>query len=441
MFTELAIDVDSSTNPPAFPQQRLYLSGETLMAWVNEVSDDVRAKGEKSAPAKTGDSPDTAIPLAGCDSWIGAWPFLRSKKNQHVYFEIAGRVIHKFANGSAQDGFADGFYVADHVLSGTDTYRTEDKPGKPGKVLPKDGTIWARKHGASYRDFGNFMHKKDSESAMEGVVWSQRTASKLRMVLKGTTGGHAPQAMRVDTDHKPATGNDTEAALPLLGAAMFLAEPARNSRAWVIGLMMLDLLGDDYVAPRIEGPKGEYKLRNGKFYTLQRVLVHPSRLIDPAKYGQKNYPKDPEWQDELNEATDRAPSAWVDKQAKGKDRSAGPKMKETGSAAVEGLYPPSPKWSGRSADRVDVANDYIQQKELSVLCRWLQREFNAYIGSVVSATALTSGSRGTRKDVMTTDFTGNSAMKGFKSDLERIIKTELMARRANSFDTPGMLFR
>lgn len=441
MFTEIAIDVDSSTNPPAFPSQRLYLSGDTLMSWVNDVSGDVVAKGQKSAPTETGVSPDKAIPLAGCDSWIGAWPFLRGKKNQHVYFSIAGRVIHKFANQGAQDGFADGFYVADDVLSGTDTYKTADKPGKPGKVLPKDGTIWARKHGASYRDFGNFMHKQDSESAMEGVVWSQRTASKLRMVLKGTSGGHAAKSMRVPTDHNKATGNDTESALPLLGAAMFLAEPARNSRAWVIGLMMLDLLGDDYVAPQVEAIQGGYQLRHGKFYTLQRVLVHPSRLIDPAKYGQTGYPKDPHWQNELNEATDKAPTAWVDKQAKGKDRNMGPKMKETGSAAVEGLYPPSPKWSGRSGNRVDVANDYIQQKELSVLCRWLQREFNAYIGGVVSATALTSGSRGTRTDVMTTDFGNNSAMKGFKSDLERIIKTELIARRANSFDTPGMLFR
>ena len=55
------------------------------------------------------------------------------------------------------------------------------------------------------------------------------------------------------------------------------------------------------------------------------------------------------------------------------------KLKSAGyrSPAVEGLYPPSPKWSGRTKDKVDVANDYIQQKEVALLCRWLEQEGNA----------------------------------------------------------------
>jgi hypothetical protein len=42
---------------------------------------------------------------------------------------------------------------------------------------------------------------------------------------------------------------------------------------------------------------------------------------------------------------------------------------------------------------------------------------------------------------MTASFGSESAMRGFADDLERVIKTELIQRRAASFDTPGVLFR
>src|SRR3546814_19615528 len=93
------------------------------------------------------------------------------------------------------------------------------------------------------------------------------------------------------------------------------------------------------------------------------------------------------------------------------------RMARPGSAAVEGLYPPSPKWSGRSSARIDVANDYIQAKETAIVCRWLEQEFNAYVGSVVVAKAL-AGGPGTRRNAMTAPFGSESAMRGFADDLE-----------------------
>ncbi|MGB3461392.1 hypothetical protein [Rhodanobacter lindaniclasticus] len=422
MFDHLAIDVDylADWSTGRRQQHSLYIPGSTLLEWVDAAARAVQAGA--SAPPGSGSQADPYV-LGGYGSYAGAWQAAASRRSQDLYFSIAGRLIRKIKDGS-HGGFADGCYMCDVGYSGTDA---------------RAGTIWNRADGASYREFGKFIHEGNTVSGMEGVVWSQRVAASLRGVLKGTAprtgGGLQAKGTRWTVDMNPdeskrkapqkasapqtAGAADTISALPLLSAVMFIAEPMRNARAWMMGLMMLDLMGTEYQAPT--------PTAHGKHFTFQRAFVHPSRLDDPA------------WRGETNTANDTAPGAWVNRQARG-DRRTATSMARPGSAAVEGLYPPSPKWSGRSSARIDVANDYIQAKETAIVCRWLEQEFNAYVGSVVVAKAL-AGGPGTRRNAMTASFGGESAMRGFADDLERVIKMELIQRRAASFDTPGVLFR
>src|SRR5690348_17398340 len=53
-------------------------------------------------------------------------------------------------------------------------------------LFPYTTLFRSRADGASYREFGKFMHEGNTVSGMEGVVWSQRIAASLRGVLKGT---------------------------------------------------------------------------------------------------------------------------------------------------------------------------------------------------------------------------------------------------------------
>lgn len=440
MFSDLAIDVDYVANweTGARKRHQLYVPGATLLSWGQEAARTVLSGA--SAPPGSGTRVDPYLVL-GHAGFAGAWMAANAARDRELFFSIAGRLICKHKN-KASGGFADGCYMADAAYSGTD---------------PSAGTIWNRADGASYREFGKFIHEGDTVSGMEGVVWSQRIASAMRQVIKGQTGGHAGKLAAPITKQQAAGSRwqvdmneneskreapkklsgardaqkaDSISALPLLSAVMFVAEPMRNPRAWLMAQLLLDLMGAEYSPMSLA--------QHGKHFTFQRALVHPKRLDDPA------------WASESN-IDDTAPTTWVNRQAgvntspspsKGqkKIRKTATKMLGTGSAAVEGLFPPSPKWSSRTTSTIDVASDYIQAKEVSLLCRWLEQEFNAYVGSVVSARAI-SGGPGGRGNALAADFGTETAMRGFGADIERVIKTELIARRAGSFDSPGVLFK
>lgn len=443
MFDHLAVDVDyhADHRTDAITSHRLFVPGSTLLEWVQGAAQGVISKPTDIDGSGTLDDP---YRLGGFSSYVGAWREAGSRSDHHLYFSVAGRTIRKFARDDQKDGFADGFYMADVGFSGTD---------------PTKGTIWNRKNGASYREFGKFIHEGNKVAGLEGVVWSQRIASTLRTVLKGKTGAHAGKEAKtlasvgtgsrweVDLNRDDAgraaprkisgvtvaRSTDTVAALPLLSAVMFISEPARNPRAWLMGLMLLDLMGVEYAPPTLHSPatkNSPAKHRHGKHFTFRRAFVHPSRLDDP------------EWQTETNTPNDQAPPGWVSKQVR-RDRGKSNlnKMAKPGSPAVEGLYPPSPKWSGRTnKSTVDVANDYIQAKEVSLLCRWLEHEGNRYLGDYVVRLTAISGNPVGRRNALTATF-NDSGMRGFAADLERVLRTELITRRANSFDSAGMLFR
>jgi hypothetical protein len=90
--------------------------------------------------------------------------------------------------------------------------------------------------GPSYRNYASYMEniRADSSKRLSEEVWSQHKAQKLRRVLKRDN----LYADKLSKKGDLTTGQ----ILPVLAATMFLAEPARNIRAFLANKMILDLM-------------------------------------------------------------------------------------------------------------------------------------------------------------------------------------------------------
>lgn len=270
------------------------------------------------------------IRLRTFDEWSKTWRTIRNDRtirDEHSYFNVAGRIIQRLARGGKPGGFADGFYVRDVRYSGT--------VREP---------VWDKRDGASYIDFATFFFKHGGHE----IEASEAIATTLRSILTGTP----------DCSGKPAAS--LEAALPLLASAMFIAEPARNPRAHIIGLMMLDMVGRIY-----NSNYGEMK-----FYTVSKLFAHPDRLRQRAA----------QWN-----IRGAVPGAGKTTDQKGPTvTGSGPARRVTAAFAtatsdvvyVEGKYSASPALSGRAGATVNLAHDYIQKKELTLAARWLAMQLN-----------------------------------------------------------------
>jgi len=76
--------------------------------------------------------------------------------------------------------------------------------------------------------------RAQSSKGLSEEVWSQHKAQKLRRVLKSDSAYAVKLAGKGDW----TTGQ----VLPVLAATMFLAEPARNIRAFLVNKMLLDMM-------------------------------------------------------------------------------------------------------------------------------------------------------------------------------------------------------
>jgi hypothetical protein len=243
------------------------------------------------------------------DGSVGTWIGLSKNLPFHSekYFIICGRYVKKHSGG---------YYMSDEG------------------VLPYGESPYGRKAGPTYPQYQeHFIERMRSREARRSkhkydISWSQAKAYKLCQVLKA----------KVDYRHK--SGDTLGQALPVLAATMFLAEPARNPRAFPINLMLLDLIG----APVAYG-----KTQN-KYYTWDKVLWHP----EVASYS----------------------SGQVSK------RQLGSLSKEGGIREISkigqlhwtgGKLPYAMTGSGvrAVAEDIDPGKWYTQKKELSILIRWL----------------------------------------------------------------------
>jgi hypothetical protein len=326
MRTNLAIMVRPVTgSAPLW----FYVPGQTIL---QETSDAV-TRFEASAikiPPKFGTLTDPAA-VGSPKFWMSSFVAVRSIRSSAFYFKVANRVIKKWPDKSVTGGHADGMYMSDVVLSGTD-------PVPKGE----SNRIWTRADGASYREFAKFM----AECMPDGkeVSWSENMALKMRDIL-----GNKISSSGLASTH-------IGAALPLLCSVMFISEPARNKRAWPVGLMMLDSIGQQYSVVTATNP--------AKYYTWDRVLAHPER-IDPGYKGSDPISKPQKGPTGKSMGTYGAPTGL------------GPLTVKKDLVKVEGKLPASPSGSASSGSVVDVTNDYIQMKETSLVIRWLRRLLGA----------------------------------------------------------------
>lgn len=368
-----------------------YFPADSLLSRVKDFS----TPGQGSRPTTNGFSPGTAWELKTHDQWVGAWYRLLNEprlKDRDVYFKVAGRIIKKSAKG---DHSGDGFYMSDANLSG---------------MVRAQGTIWSRHEGASYREFGKFFQDNKPVAPMEQVTWSKQIASNLRNVLLGKE------------DYSNVAPTDVRSALPMLACAMFLAEPARNPREWIIGKMMLDLIGEQYAAPN------RAKGKPARFYVLDRVFAHPLRLDPNYRPHHRLRPHETQ----SGPTTDRY--RMENRTRIDMPQTIEPYTTKGQLARVEGKYPASPAKSAATSQSISVADDYIQKKEASIVSRWLAVKLTALMGPTSSwrITALKQGESSGKIDLSKTNFPESPARQGCKEDFWQMI-SELIAERARSF--------
>ncbi|HVT92022.1 MAG TPA: hypothetical protein VHD76_04190 [Bryobacteraceae bacterium] len=133
----------------------------------------------------------------------------------------------------------DGYYMADANYSG---------------LLPQ--RVWARYEGASYPDFRAYLAGLFGEADKK---LDQSMAEGLRVLIE------KPQV--------PPRNVVGREVLPLLACVMLIAEPARQPRTFLNGLLAVDLLGTRY------GAKAK------KTYSVQRMIGFPGDTFSTGKGG------------------------------------------------------------------------------------------------------------------------------------------------------------
>jgi hypothetical protein len=190
-------------------------------------------------------------------TWMQLSKTLKSYTREACYFWICGRFVKK----------AGGYYMVD---AGGDDGKNGYQPWDQ-KVVTTNRSVTKvpfDRGGPSYRNFANRLKEIHDSKPKSMEVWSQDKAKKLVKVLLDDP--DYSRKLRAKGDY--TTGQ----VLPVLAATLFLAEPARNIRCFLINKMLLDMLvtGTTY-GGRKEGS-------SPKQYRLDTVL-----LRDPQNKGGK----------------------------------------------------------------------------------------------------------------------------------------------------------
>jgi hypothetical protein len=220
------------------PRERFFhFTGDFLMQCLQDRANGLETQYRPLAPQFVNASEDDPLMITKHEHWVKVWSTLKKggqpARETDSYFRIGGRTIQRIRAGSG--GFADGFYMIDLLLSG------------------RGADVWRKKEGASYKDFADFFRKNGGSM----IEKSEAIADDLRKILTAPT-----------TNYGACLASDVKSALPMLAAAMFIAEPARNPRAFIVGIMVLDMVGRVY----------NTDLNQTKFYTLDKVFAHPARI-------------------------------------------------------------------------------------------------------------------------------------------------------------------
>ena len=216
-----------------------YVTADTLL----RVANDVVARAAAKVPTIGNGSGPRPWKLPGDPkSWLGLAKSLRM--NDENFFIIGGRYVRKHPKG---------YYMSDE--GGVDP--------NPKKLASKE---WGPAKGPTYPEYAQY-YATTPKGRMSDADWSAAEVAKIRKILMGDAGQGAADS----TDSNPRS---------VLAATLFLAEPARNPRAFLANIMLFDLIecqyGYGHLADPQYDPDGDGEpVKGAKAYTLQKALWHP----------------------------------------------------------------------------------------------------------------------------------------------------------------------
>jgi hypothetical protein len=151
-------------------------------------------------------------------TWLNMAKKIRSYVSDEKYFYICGRFVKK----------AGGYYMVD---GGGDDGRYGYEPWD--RKSPREGFD---RGGPSYRNYANRLKSIQTKSSrgLTPEAWSKEKAEKLRRVLLADP----LYEQRLKSKGNLTTGQ----LLPVIAATIFIAEPARNLRAFMVNKMLLDMM-------------------------------------------------------------------------------------------------------------------------------------------------------------------------------------------------------
>jgi len=251
------------------PAKKYWVSANTILQLADWTVEDAR----RTQPLPLGDG--TQGKPWQMSGNLGQWLLLASDLKKHTqqerYFWISGRFIKKFSGqqayymGDAGGGPPKTSYDPAKLWSPAWT-RTGNNPNNPAL-----GTAFER-GGPSYR---NIAKRLDAlRGTDDDVIWSKEKANLLRKVLLSEI-SYAKNI--ASAKHMTA-----EQTLPTIAAAMFLGEPARNQRAFLVNKMILDMMesGTTY--------GGRKQGATPKNYTMAKTFFRDApRPADPGDKGGK----------------------------------------------------------------------------------------------------------------------------------------------------------
>lgn len=205
-------------------QYKWWISGKDLLQLAQYAVDAINTAG---FVARGDGSYDAPWILDGqVNTWLELSKTVRNYTGEERYFWICGRFVKKAQGYYMVDGGGDdgqNGYMAWNML----IFR---KRGDPRPDVPFE------RGGPSYRNFANRLSaiQTNSKTRRPMEAWSQEKAKKLVKVLLADR----DYALKLSGKGDWTTGQ----VLPVLAATMFLAEPARNIRCFLINKMLVDMM-------------------------------------------------------------------------------------------------------------------------------------------------------------------------------------------------------
>ena len=356
--------------------QEVYLDGFLLLSLCQKL---VRLAIE-SQPAGTG-SPENPYVLANASQWI--WLWRKSANNTDSYLKISGRLIRKNAKlyvGDIGPAYLKGSTIEDSADKSRARFLKDTVPdenrirlGRPvANVNEEQKLAWIRRNtddDPTYRSGADRVQRPGkifAESTRKLEIYGHEVAP-WNTVVKSVSLAKSVRRM-LKAQSLPGFGQEgfsrdysrVQTMFPVFTAAVFLAEPARNERAWPINLMVLDLAE-----------------RGVNRYTWDAIMWHPQGVdlsnLRPASFGPGPSGPKAEERNIVENVTDPEKLHLIGGMLPASPTSGGERGKPALYKDAKPLHPKAiERGQVQSPGQIlNVRYDFIHQKEINVLLEWL----------------------------------------------------------------------